>query len=378
MRIKVLHFISHGRIGGQERAMYQLFRAFEHDPDFEFAVATGSEEGFYMNKILELNIPCIRLGSASSASGFKLHCNPKLIQRIGMYSIHHFHDPSPSEVFPSLLCGKKVIRLLTRRGGLINYRKYGLKKCLKFYIARYMFCTFFHGFSGNTRAALDYIDEFLRVGGQKYLLYNGIDFSLLQPREPRARVMRSMGLNNDDFHIGTACHLVKCKRVDLLIRAVQQAAIPNKKVLIFGTGAEEKNLKELVRKLGLETEVRFLGEVQNMADHLQVLDCYVQASGPEESFGNAVVEAMYLRVPAIIMSDGGGMLEHIENGQTGWVAQDERDLARKLEYIWANSDVAGSVAARASAHVQEKYSLGNMVLSYKEFYRFALTMSRKE
>ena len=81
---------------------------------------------------------------------------------------------------------------------------------------------------------------------------------------------------------------------------------------------------------------------------------------------------MYLEVPIVIMRDGGGMLEHIEDGQTGWIAQDELDLAHKLENIWADKETALRIAARASEHVQRKYSTENMVRAYKAFYYDAL------
>jgi glycosyltransferase involved in cell wall biosynthesis len=369
VKTKVLHYLSHGRIGGQERAMYQLFRAFENDSEFEFGVVFGEKGGFYLSRILELNINSISL---QSGSGFSLHVSPKIIKFLKNYKIHHFHDPSPNQILPCLLLRKGTIRLFTRRGGLIDYSRYGLKKKLKHRVAKYLIRHYFHGYSGNTKTALEYIERYLNITGPNQLLYNGIDFGLLEPRKSTDEIALELCLKTSDFKIGTACQLVELKRVDLLIRAFHRANIPGKKLIIFGQGIAESALRSLVRELGAEQNVFFAGQVEHMPDFMQVLNCYVQASGPEESFGNAVVEAMYMKVPSVIMRDGGGMLEHIQDGLTGWIAQDVTDLARKLESIWANKETALKIAAQASEFIQRKYSIANMVSAYKEFYYSAL------
>ena len=46
-KIRVLHFMGSGRIGGQERAEYQLFRALKGDDRMMLAVAIGRDEGPY-------------------------------------------------------------------------------------------------------------------------------------------------------------------------------------------------------------------------------------------------------------------------------------------------------------------------------------------
>lgn len=354
--------------------MYQLFRAFENDPEFEFGVVYGEKGGYYLSRILGLNI---RSMSLRSGSGFSLHVAPRIITFLKNYKIHHFHDPSPNQILPSLMLGKGTIRMFTRRGGLIDYSRYGLKKKLKHSIDRYLIRHYFHSYSGNTKTALEYNERYLSIISSNHLLYNGIDFGLLEPRKSKDEIALELCLKKSDFNIGTACQLVELKRVDLLIRAFHRANIPGKKLIIFGHGIAESALRALVKELAAEETVIFAGLVEHMPDFLQTLDCYVQASGPEESFGNAVVEAMYMKVPSVIMRDGGGMLEHIEDGLTGWIAQDELDLAHKLENIWADKETALRIAARASEHVQRKYSIENMVRAYKTFYYDALETRTK-
>jgi glycosyltransferase involved in cell wall biosynthesis len=368
-KIKVLHFMSSGKIGGQGRALYQLFKALKDDKDIELSAAAGRDEGLYAVKLNELGIPIIRLGIKS---GFSLNFKKTIIEQFKTFDIHHLHDASPNQMIYSLLAGSRVKRCFTRRGGLFHYPKWNIKKNLKFRIKRILLKKF-DGYSANSMNAAASMKQQYNVKKEVKLLYNGIDFKLLAPKARKDNILKSLGLM-DRFIIGTASRLVKLKRTDLLIRAFSRAAIPNKKLLILGKGVELENLKSWVHQLNLEKQVVFAGEVANMADYYQVLDCFVLPSTNAESFGNAVVEAMYFKIPAIIMEDSGGLREHIEDGHTGFTARDEIDLTRKIEYIYNHSHEAKKIASRASEYVEKKYSISKMVDSYKTFYREILGM----
>jgi glycosyltransferase involved in cell wall biosynthesis len=365
IKLKVLHFMSQGSIGGQERAQYQLFKAFATDKEVEIGVALGRETGLYIEKVKQLGIPIINLGIRS---GFTLHFKKVIIKRFAEYDIHHLHDPSPNYIIYSLLAGRKIKRVFTRRGGIFSYAKLNLKKNLKFLLKKNLLRRF-DGFSGNSLNAVMSVHNQYGIKNKKiHLLYNGIDFKLLNPKSEKKSIREKLGFGEDDFLIGTACRLVNCKRIDLLIKAFSLAEITVKKLVIFGQGVESSNLQKLARELNISDSVLFTGEIENMADHLQVLDCFVLSSSNAESFGNAVVEAMYLRIPSIIMSDSDGLKEHITHMQTGFIAKDIFDLARLIEYIFSHQDEARKIAAAASAYVQEKYSFSNMLKAYKELY----------
>jgi glycosyltransferase involved in cell wall biosynthesis len=365
-KIRVLHFLSHGNIGGQERAQYQLLRAFAADDEFTLSVAIGKSEGLYVDLIKGLNIPIIDL---HIYSGYDLRFDRNHLHSLRQFHIHHLHDPSPNHMLLSILSGGKIKRIFTRRGGIINYNRYGFKRRVKFLASKFLLKYFFDGFSGNTQIAAEFVRSFYNIKHKVCVLYNGIDFSLLQPKSDYHSLLEKMKIDKNDFKVGTACQLVGLKRVDLLIRAFSLCDIYNKKLIIFGKGPEKDNLHKLVLSLGLERNVLFAGEVPNMADFFQVLDCFVLASGQEESFGNAVVEAMFQKVPSIIMSDSGGLREHITDSISGFIASDLHDLAQKMEFVHFNPEASRKVAENASKYVFNKYSIENMKLAYKQFYR---------
>ncbi|OGW29172.1 MAG: hypothetical protein A2X59_08145 [Nitrospirae bacterium GWC2_42_7] len=368
-KIKVLHFLTHGKIGGQERAQYQLLRAFSADDEFEFAVAIGINEGHYVNLVRKLEIEVIDL---NISGGLDFRFSRKTLKSMGGFQIHHFHDTSPNHILMSLMSGKKIKRVFTRRGGIIDYSRYGFKRSLKYSATKFLLRSCFDGYSGNTRTAVEFMHKYYGIKSKVYVLYNGLDFKLLETNTDKDAVSGKLKLSRQGYNIGTACHLLDWKRVDLLIKAFGICKVEDKKLIIFGKGPEHDNLQRLASSMDLEKQVLFAGEVPDMMNYYQLLDCFVLASGKEESFGNAVVEAMYHKVPTFIMSDAAGLREHIVDSVTGYVAEGERDLARKIEFVHDNPGVAREVAETASRYVVEKYSINNMKTAYKQFYRDVL------
>ena len=58
--------------------------------------------------------------------------------------------------------------------------------------------------------------------------------------------MVEMGLSEPAFLIGTACHLIPWKRVDLIINAFALWKIPNKKLIICRGGPEKVTFIEFL------------------------------------------------------------------------------------------------------------------------------------
>jgi len=370
-KYNVLHFLNSGYIGGQEKSIYQLVKAFENDEEFNFGLAVSFNKGLYVSKVKELKIPVIYLGLNS---GYSLKLDKAIINKLKGYHIHHFHNPMINTIILSLFSGFKIKRVLTRRGGVHNYwHEYGMKVGVKHFIAKILIKNFFDGFSGNTHHSAEFLSHSLGLKNNKtYCLYNGFDFSQFEPNSKKKDILNELDIAEWEFKIGTACHLIDLKRVDLIIRAFSLCNIDKKKLIIFGKGNRLENLQQLVGSLGLYNKVIFAGEVKNMPDYMQILNCFILASGREESFGNSVVEAMYLKIPSIIMHDGMGLREHIVHNRTGFVAKDEVDLADKIEYIFRNQEKANKIAEDASDYVFKKYSLNNMIDTYKRFYRYIL------
>ena len=122
-------------------------------------------------------------------------------------------------------------------------------------------------------------------------------------------------------------------------------------------------------QLNVRSQVVFAGKQKNIADYLQVMDVYCLPSASDESFGNGVVEAMAMSLPSIIFSDGGGMVEHIQDCETGFIVTDQSDLEKTLLKLVDNPDFAGQVGERAALSVRQKYNRQRAAAQFRKSCR---------
>ena len=90
------------------------------------------------------------------------------------------------------------------------------------------------------------------------------------------------------------------KNFNLLIRAFEKIAaeFPEYRLVIYGKGIKEFELKELVNSLGLQDKVEFPGNIQNIADEMEKNTMFVLSSD-FEGMPNALMEAMALGLPCV-------------------------------------------------------------------------------
>src|SRR5689334_4136339 len=104
------------------------------------------------------------------------------------------------------------------------------------------------------------------------------------------------------------------------------------RVLLGGSGSEEQRLREIVRHLGLEDIVVFLGQLDpaHMAQHLVASDLYVSNSFSDGA-SLSLLEAMSCGLP-VVVSDVPANLEWVTPGENGFVVRrgDETSLSATL------------------------------------------------
>ncbi len=159
--------------------------------------------------------------------------------------------------------------------------------------------------------------------------------------------------------------LAPWKGQDVAIRATAQ--LPDVKLWIvgdalFGEDAYAEELHELVRELGVEERVHFLGFRDDVLELMQQADVVVHTSTAPEPFGRVVVEAMLSARP-VVASRGGGAMEIIEEGVTGLLSTmgDADDLARCLQTLIDDPVLAGQLAIEGARVARERYSIDKCV-----------------
>ena len=110
------------------------------------------------------------------------------------------------------------------------------------------------------------------------------------------------------------------KRFDLLLKSFAVVANSKDKLLIAGTGSQKNKLQNLAKKLGIESQVRFLGFVENVDELMQKSDVLVLTSN-SEAFGIVLVEGLVAGLQVVSTNSFSGPAEVLGNGRYGYLAE---------------------------------------------------------
>ncbi|MBC3541335.1 N-acetyl-alpha-D-glucosaminyl L-malate synthase BshA [Rufibacter sediminis] len=141
------------------------------------------------------------------------------------------------------------------------------------------------------------------------------------------------------------------------------------KLLLVGDGPERPKMENLCRKLGICSDVRFLGKLEAVEELLSIADVFLMPS-EKESFGLAALEAMACEVP-VISSNAGGLPELNVHGVTGFVSNvgDVKDMVKNTLFL-LQDDQLPTFKANALARAKE-FEISKIVPMYEEVYQQA-------
>jgi glycosyltransferase involved in cell wall biosynthesis len=128
------------------------------------------------------------------------------------------------------------------------------------------------------------------------------------------------------------------------------------------------NLELLVRKLKLESRVRFIGKMDDVAPLFCALDIFVSASH-SESFGLAIAEAMTTGT-AVVATKTEGAKEIIRDGETGLLVgvRDVGALAESIGVLLNDEERRRRIGQSAREDVRLRFSLDKMVDATEQIY----------
>jgi glycosyltransferase involved in cell wall biosynthesis len=152
--------------------------------------------------------------------------------------------------------------------------------------------------------------------------------------EEKAQVLRAgLNIGPEKKVFLFAGKLEEKKNVGSLLSAFEKAGLAARAdLIIVGNGAQEKELKENFSK---KPGIHFL-DFKNQSEMPVIYrmgDVFVlPSSGPGETWGLAVNEAMASGRPVIVSDKSGGAIDLVDDGVNGYIFRggDEQDLANKL------------------------------------------------
>ncbi len=149
------------------------------------------------------------------------------------------------------------------------------------------------------------------------------------------------------------------KDIGFLLRAFRRvlAQEPNCKLMLVGSGPEEKNLRQLVEEQGLDGRVVFTGYVEHLQipDYLAAADVFVFASKTETQ-GLSLLEAMAAGLPVVAVRSW-ATEDMITQGVDGILTEnDEAAFAAAVMRLLADGEQHQALAQQARRTAQ-RYSI---------------------
>ena len=170
--------------------------------------------------------------------------------------------------------------------------------------------------------------------------------------------------------------LIYRKGLHVLLQAFKQVAssVPSARLLLVGSPENPSyvhELKSMVELLGIEEKVEFIDEVsqRELAGLMQAYRAFVLPS-LSEGLGRVILEAMACGKP-VIGSKVGGIIEVIEEGQTGFLIPpgDVEALAERLTWILTHPEEAGTMGRRAREFARGFFSKDSYVKNYASMFK---------
>ncbi len=210
----------------------------------------------------------------------------------------------------------------------------------------------------------------LRRGGKVYFVPGvGMDISLYnQVCTSRTDKRAEMGLAENDIALISMGDLIDRKNYKTAIEAVSKAKNPNLHYFICGKGPEEENLKLLCEKLGVSSQVHFLGFRSDIKELLCACDVFLFTT-KQEGLPRSMMEAMASGLPCIASRIRGNtdLLDGTDGGYLCAVT-DAQDYADKLN-ILANDANARSTMGKNNAQTVKKFSIETVTEQLTKIYQ---------
>lgn len=206
---------------------------------------------------------------------------------------------------------------------------------------------------------------------KKYIIQQGLDAQkifVMPNMISLPKIPITQNIPQQILTIGTMARFVKKKGLDIFLIAL--SLLKSKglkfKAIIGGEGEEERHLKQLCTKLGLDSCVKFTGWIKDKEEFFGQIDIFCLPA-THEPFGIILLEAMARNKPVVSLRSE-GPTEIIEDGRTGFLCDMTAvSLSNKLETVMHNPDLNTQVVKNAYLRIIEKYDIK---VASKTLYKF--------
>lgn len=187
-----------------------------------------------------------------------------------------------------------------------------------------------------------------KIRGDVFVNFNGIDI----------KKINSIKKQKQKFDLIFVGRLIYQKNIELLINSIKflKKDFPNISVGIVGKGPDEKKLKKLTKRLRLNDNISFLGEIKPLQKTYELMRSSKVFVLPSrlEGFGIVVIEANACGLPVIVTnSKWNASKELIKKDYNGIISKNTpKELAKNIKKLLENKKLLNKMKKNAKEYAQ--------------------------
>lgn len=325
-KIRVLHILQSNKFSGAENVVCQIIEMFENDPNYEMAYC--SPEGPIRDALSKKQITYFGLDRLSVK-------NVKKILNNYHPAIIHAHDVTASLIAVISTIGIKIDIISHIHVNHENMSHFNAK-------------TFMYKISSRAYKHIFWVSESCF---ENYKYKNAVipKSSVLTNIINKNEVIEKAALEHKKYNYSVVYvgRITYQKNPEKLLKVLELVInqLTDVRIAIVGNGDMLENICELVRKRKLDNSIHVLGFMDNPYGIIKSAKVLLMTSR-YEGLPMTVLESLALGTP-VVSTPVDGLLNVIENGENGFLATDNQDLANKVCQIVTSDALYKEMSAKA-------------------------------
>ncbi|MEM2149829.1 MAG: glycosyltransferase family 4 protein [Thermoproteota archaeon] len=199
-------------------------------------------------------------------------------------------------------------------------------------------------------------------------LHNAVNISRFIPGEPEKEILKKYFKTEYRHLLLYVGRISRKKGVLDLVKSFKIISDEEPRAVLALAGREEEkyaeDVRELIRELGLEDSVLFLGPVpnQDVVHLMRGCTVFVYSSIGGEGIPRAILEAMACGKP-VVATRVTGIPEAVIDGETGYTVEvgDHKSFAEKVLKLLRDVTLRGTLGENARRLIEEEFSYTNII-----------------
>ena len=189
--------------------------------------------------------------------------------------------------------------------------------------------------------------------------------------EPDCEAFRKeFEIDDGDFVVAMVSQFIPRKGHRFLFDVIPNLrdTYPNIRVLLFGGGPGEEDLRALAMRLNLFGTLQFVGFREDIDDYFACIDLLVHPA-TNEGLGVAMLKAASARVP-VLAFDTAGAREAVVHGKTGILVPpaDVAMLQKAIAVMIDETEMRGEFGGAGRQRMEDEFAVETMVERHVELY----------